>query len=163
MRNKLKQIKKKIETLLLLLFLIQLSGCYIPYYTYLRNLSDSPVEMTLRCKQFGAEFINKKLHYAPEILKINRNTLEKISDTLTFKQIDSTKIRLTIPPKTTLMLTPTLKLNRFDNNNYKIILSQNAKSDTLNLHDFASDKNDKFNKTGGLFVRNIYYFDYKDG
>ena len=146
----------------------QLTGCTVIIFSYFRNLTDSNVEITIKSKEskiYVRDIENNGLSFKNEIVKINRKTYKKLSDTLEYLQIDRSTIRLTIPPNSTVMLTPALKLRWYDTDFYKVILRQNENYDTLNfsvgqynIYDIK-DPEKKFKRTGG-FVKNIFYYDY---
>ena len=145
--------------LFFLFIVMSLNSCSYITFLYFRNYTDDPVEIMITTAGKGGE--RKIVRFYREILKIDHNTRDQLTDSLTTVRLDDSTCLLTVPANSTVSLT-SLIAGRYDTAGTRIMLRQDGRTDSLfftaDLR--VEDANREFQKTGGWQVKNIFYYDY---
>jgi hypothetical protein len=153
---------KFIGIILMILISLGLNSCTFIIQSFLRNFSDNSLTVSIDCR--SCETLGKGENYMlfnQEILEINRRTYQKTNQKIDVEIIDN-QLSFIMPPKSTVYLRPFFWTSTQNTDTFRIkgIIRENGMvADTLELA-FDSATNN-FKKTGGLLLKNIYYFDYR--
>lgn len=152
---------------LLLCFVFVLCGCEANLEWYARNLTDQPVTVSLHYptqkEKYRAPFIplkRKTVNFKKDILKIDYETSDALSDSLSIQMIDSATYQLVIPARSTVELSRIIPTD-YGRSEYNVVMEfeQGGKTTTVKSTDIFT-KNNPFRATGKLTLKNLVYYDY---
>lgn len=141
-------------------------GCQANIEWFVRNLSDKEVVLTLRFETKPVPYRKpafplktRFVDYRPEVLKINYDTYDQLTDSLPIKTVDSTTYRIVIPAHSTLCLSRIVPTDYNDSRNVVAVFEQEGALYSLNTTS-VFEKRSALHTTGTLFLKNLAYFDY---
>lgn len=132
---------------------------------YFRNFSNQHLKIHIIGKDLP-QVIKGKYLINRSIINISRDTRNFMNDSIYSQSIGKDEVFLDIPPNSTICLKVQANnriylFNRFDENNQPIVLLENNVGiiDTLTISK-SKLPNPKWKNVGGIFIKNIYFYDY---
>jgi hypothetical protein len=128
-----------------------------------RNFSNTTIRVIGKCgdqQSCGSDKTEDFILYKKEILKITRGTHLKTIDKIEIERIGD-EIQFDIPANSTAYLKPFFWTSLKGSDQPIIecrIMANGLVIDSLSIEPWT--KNDKIKRTGGLLVKNVYYYDY---
>lgn len=145
------------------------TGCQANMQWFFRNLSEEEVTMTLKFETvkdnpyrldhlpLRHQFVN----CSHSIAAINYETENNLTDSLPIEKLAFNLYKIKIPKQCTVSLSYLIPTDYNYNINVVAALEQKGRVYALNTRD-ALKKHSPFQKTGTIFLKNLYYYDYRN-
>jgi hypothetical protein len=160
--------RKTTTIILIVIASVSQTSCTWFFRVFIRNFTDRPIELKFHRDNETSYQNDLYFGYKDDLVKINQETL-KYLDKKTILEIDRKEVTLTIPPRSTISITPFLssdtvtlekKIEKLGikNGRQGILVQDGEVKDSLDIANFGQEK--KFKRKGGLLVKTLYYYDY---
>lgn len=140
------------KILSLVLLSVLLSGCTVPVNYYIRNLTNTPIKVTL-VKDESFDTDTFELQYSKEVLPVNFNTHKKLNDTQK-QEVEGNNVNIVIEPQSTYYLGFGANFKHLIK---EVIIYQNSKPDTLDLND-----KDQLKTSGSFLSKYAAWYDIEN-
>jgi len=134
---------KNIKIIILILIISGISSsCSVTHYLFLVNNTEKTKQIVIEAYGLDSQIIK----YENQIIEINKHTIQKLNKSPNFRYIEENKCELSLPPKSTIYLGMSAKI---DGSISKVFLIE---EDTIEINDFS---------TKGLVSPFYTYYEFK--